>query len=105
MSKESPLHGTVPAHGGTALLAAAILAFGGVALAPLHADAYEFIISGYPAANVSYASASAGTALATSTRSGGSASSSIEARYRTWDESDGIALRSDKYRATFIIFR
>jgi phage terminase large subunit-like protein len=38
-------------------------------------------------------------------RSGKSAASSIEARYRTWDESDGIALRSDKYRATMIIFR
>ena len=61
------------------------------ALSPLHADTYQFIVSGYPAANVSYAAASSGTP--------------IEARYRTWDESDGIALRSDKYRATIIIIR
>ena len=75
------------------------------ALSPLHADTYQFIVSGYPAANESYAAASSGTALATATRSGGSAASPIEARYRTWDESDGIALRSDKYRATIIIIR
>ena len=85
-----------------ALLAAALAL---AALSPLHADTYQFIISGYPAVNESYAAASSGTALATATRSGGSAASPLEARYRTWDESDGIALRSDKYRATMIIFR
>ena len=74
-----------------AALVAAILALGEAALSPLHADTYQFIVSGYPAANVSYAAASSGTP--------------IEARYRTWDESDGIALRSDKYRATIIIIR
>lgn len=82
-----------------------ILALGGAALSPLHADTYQFIVSGYPAANESYPAASAGTALATATRSGGSAASQIEARYRTWDESDGIALRSDKYSGITIIFR
>ncbi|MBQ6010731.1 MAG: hypothetical protein IJL17_19540 [Kiritimatiellae bacterium] len=75
------------------------------ALSPLHADTYQFIVSGYPAANESYATPSAATSLETATRSGKSAASPIEARYRTWDESDGIALRSDKYRATMIIFR
>ena len=75
------------------------------ALSPLHADTYQFIVSGYPAANESYAAASAATSLETATRSGWSAASALEARYRTWDESDGIALRSDKYRATMIIFR
>ena len=84
-------------------LTAALL--GEAALSPLHAGTYQFIVSGYPAVNESYAAASLGTALATATRSGGSAASSLEARYRTWDESDGIALRSDKYRATMIIFR
>ena len=74
-----------------AALVAAILALGEAALSPLHADTYQFIVSGYPAANKSYAAASSGTP--------------IEARYRTWDESDGIALRSDKYRATIIIIR
>ena len=88
-----------------AAFVAAVLAFGEAALSPLHADTYQFIVSGYPAANESYSAASSGTALATATRSGGSAASPIEARYRTWDESDGIALRSDKYRATMIIFR
>ena len=34
-----------------------------------------------------------------------SASADLEARARTTDDSDGIALRSDKYRATMIIFR
>ena len=67
------------------------------------ADTYQFIVSGYPATNESYPAASAGTALATATRSGVSAASPIEARYRTWNESDGIALRSDKYHATFVI--
>ena len=105
MSKTRTLRGTVLAHGGRAALVAAVLALGEAALPPLHADAYQFIVSGYPAANESYAAASSGTALATATRSGGSAASPIEARYRTWDESDGIALRSDKYSATMIIFR
>ena len=86
-------------------LIAAALAFGEAALSPLHADTYQFIVSGYPAANESYAAASSGTALTTAMRSGGSAASPIEARYRTWDESYGIALRSDKYRAMMIIFR
>ncbi len=54
--------------------------------------------------NESYAAVSSGTALATSTRSAVSSTSPIEARYRTWDESDGIALRSDK-RAMMIIVR
>ena len=29
----------------------------------------------------------------------------MEARYRTWDESDGIPLRSDKFKAMMIIFK
>ena len=69
------------------------------------AETYQFIVSGYPAANESYSTRSSGTSLETATRSDKSAASPIEARFRTWDESDGIALRSDKYRATMIIFR
>ena len=56
-----------------AALVAAVLAFGEAALSPLHADTYQFIVSGYPAANESYAAASVGIAFATATRSGGSA--------------------------------
>ena len=87
------------------VIALAVCEFGEMALLPLFADTYQFIVSGYPAANESYSAASAGTALATSTRSGGSVASPVEARYRTWDESDGIALRSDKFRATVIIIK
>lgn len=60
------------------------------------ADDYQYIISGYPAANESYSAASAGTAFVTATRAVPSAGQPIEARYRTWDESDGIPFRSDK---------
>lgn len=84
---------------------AAILAFGGTALSPLCADTYQFIVSGYPAANESYSAASSGTALATSTRSVPTAAQVLEARYRTWDESDGIPLRSDKPRGFSIFVR
>ncbi len=83
----------------------AALALGVAVLSPLHADTYQFIVSGYPAANESYPAASAGTTLATATRSDKSVASLLEARYRTWDESDGIPLRSDKFKAMMIIFR
>ena len=88
-----------------AALVAAVLAFGEAALSPLHADTYQFIVSGYPAANESYAAASVGIAFATATRSGGSAASPLDARYRTWDESDGIPFRSDAPVGVWIIFR
>ncbi len=68
---------------------------GAAALLPLHADTYQFIISGDPVAAAtadSHSVASAATSLETATRSGGSAASALEARYRMWDESDGIAL-------------
>ncbi len=86
-----------------ALLAA--LAFGGAASLPLHADTYQYIISGTPVADESYAAASSASPLASATRRDGSAASPMEARYRTWDESDGIPLRSDKFKAMMIIFR
>ena len=68
-------------------------------------DTYQFIISGYPAANASYASSSSGTALVTSTGTAPTAAAPLEARYRTWDESDGIALRSDRFVGTVFIFK
>ena len=49
-----------------------VMMLGAAALLPLHADEYRFIVSGYPAANESYAAASAATSLETATRSGGS---------------------------------
>ncbi|MBQ4199041.1 MAG: hypothetical protein II649_04075 [Kiritimatiellae bacterium] len=85
-----------------------VMMLGAAALLPLHADTYQFIISGDPVAAAtadSHAVASAATSLETATRSGGSAASALEARYRTWDESDGIALRSDEYRGMMIYIR
>ena len=76
------------------------------ALMPSRADTYQFIISGDPiaAATVdSCAVASSATALVTGTYSASTAAAPLEARYRTWDESDGIALRSDKRRG-FMLF-
>ena len=84
------------------------VAIGAAALLPLHADTYQFIISGDPVAAAtadSHSVASAATSLETATRSGGSAASALEARYRTWDESDGIALRSDEYHGMMIIIK
>ena len=86
----------------------AILAVLLAAAATAGADTYQFIISGDPVAAStvdSCVAASAATPLETATRNDRSVASPIEARYRTWDESDGIALRSDQYRATMIIFR
>ncbi len=60
------------------------------------ADTYQFFVSGYPAANESYVTASAGTSLETATRAKPTAAQSLEARDRTWDATNGIALRSDK---------
>ena len=90
------------------VIATIAIALGEAALSPLHADTYQFIISGDPVAAAtvdSCAAASSGTALVTATRAMPTAAQALEARYRTWDESDGISLRSDKYRATMIIFR
>lgn len=88
------------------LAVAALVVLVATSFLPIQADTYQFIISGDPIAAATMgtcATASAATALETATRSSGSAASQIEARYRTWDESDGIALRSDKYVATIII--
>ena len=68
-------------------------------------DTYQYIISGTPVANESYAANSPASSLASATRRDGSAASPMEARYRTWDESDGIPFRSDKFKAMMIIFR
>ncbi len=82
-------------------LAVAVAVAAGAAI-PAGAD-YQFIVSGYPAANESYPAAFASTSLVTATRSGKSVSSALEARCRTWDESDATSLRSDKYEGAFVI--
>lgn len=72
------------------------------------ADDYQFIISGDPIAAASAntsASASPSSALVSSTRSFPLGAVSLEARYRTMDETVGIGLRSDPPRGTFIIIR
>ena len=81
-----------------------------VMLTPLmsSADGYQFIISGDPVAAEtadSRESASIGTALVTRTGTSPTAVASLEARYRTIDESAGIALRSDEARGMAIIVR
>ena len=81
---------------------AAALAF---APSALSADEYKFIVSGYPAANKSYSAASSGTSLETAARTARSGVSPMEARYRTWDESNTSALRSDRPRGFLIICR
>ncbi|MBQ6247607.1 MAG: hypothetical protein IJK04_12125 [Kiritimatiellae bacterium] len=83
------------------ILAAAVAVAAGAAI-PARAD-YQFIVSGYPAANESYQAASPSTSLETATRSGKSVSSALEARCRTWDESNATSLRSDKYEGAFVI--
>ena len=84
-----------------ALMGAAALA----AATPVRADGYQFIVSGYPAANPSHSDVSSGTSLAVGALASTSASADLEARARTCDDSAGIALRSDEYRAMMIIFR
>ena len=84
---------------------AALAVVAATALIPSRADTYQFIVSGYPAANVSYSAASSGTSLVTATRRQSTAAQSLEARFRTWDESDGVALRSDKYKGMILIIR
>ena len=84
-----------------ALMGATALA----AATPVRADGYQFIVSGYPAANPSHSDVSSGTPLAVGALASTSASADLEARARTTYDSDGIALRSDKYTAMIIIFK
>ena len=69
------------------------------------ADGYQFIVSGYPAANPSHSDVSPGTSLGVGVLGDVSVSAALEARARTCDDSAGTALRSDKYTAMIIIFK
>ena len=97
----------VPQVQSTTLKKAAAL-MGATALAaatPASADGYQFIVSGYPAANPSHSDVSPGTSLGVGVLGDVSVSAALEARARTCDDSAGTALRSDKYTAMIIIFK
>jgi hypothetical protein len=94
---------TLPTIRAAALGAATALAL--AAAPPASLADYQFIVSGYPAANVSYPSASAGTDIVTATCSSPTTAAPLEARYRTWGESEGTDLRSDEPSGFFIIVR
>ena len=106
LSTLNSLQGAPQVQNTTLKKAAALM--GATALAattPVRADGYQFIVSGYPAANPSQSAVSSGTSLAVGALASTSASADLEARARTCDDSAGIALRSDEYRAMMIIFR
>lgn len=65
----------------------------------------QFIVSGYPAENPSRSDVSDGASLAVGALGDVSGGDALEARARTSDVSAGRALRSDKYKAMFIIFK
>ena len=92
MRKTRTLRGTI-----LALLAAA-------ATIAAQADTYQFIISGYPAANESYAASSAATSLETGTLSTPAASQGLEARFRTWLASEGTGLLSTLLKKGLMLF-
>lgn len=78
-------------------------------IAPLmsSADGYQFIISGDPVAAATVNSStkvSTSTALVSGTLSKLTASSLLEARYRTWKLSNGTALRSDKVGMIMVVY-
>ena len=86
----------------------AVALMGATALAaatPVRADGYQFIVSGYPAANPSHSDVSSGTSLAGGPLGDVSAADALEARARTCDDSAGTALRSDEFKAMIIIFK
>ena len=86
----------------------AVALMGATALAaatPTRADGYQFIVSGYPAANPSHSDVSSGTSLAGGPLGDVSAADALEARARTCDDSAGTALRSDEFKAMIILFK
>lgn len=88
-----------------AALVTVVFAFGEAVSSPLHADTYRFIVSGLPVDDVRYSAASAGTSLVTGGDTAHSWAQALEARYRTWQESAGIALRSDPASGFILIVR
>ena len=82
---------------GVAAMSAAQLGAGG--------GEYQFIISGYPAADNCHSDVSSGTSLGFGVLSDISASDALDARSRTDDLSNHSPLRSDKFRGMKIIIR
>jgi hypothetical protein len=68
-------------------------------------EEYSFLVAGYPAANVSYPSASEPTALVPGAIVATADASGTDLRSGTSDASEGIALRSDKALAIMIVVR
>lgn len=69
------------------------------------ADPYQFFVSGYPAENNRSSKESAAVALASGTLSAATVASSFDARFRSLCESQGVSLRSDKFRFFGIVIR
>ena len=68
-------------------------------------DDYQFIISGYPAANPSDSDVSPGTNLVVGVLASASASDALEARAWTYGVSSGTGLTSEKRVGTVIVFK
>ena len=69
------------------------------------ANGYQFIVSGYPAANPYQSDVSGGTSLDVGTLADVSVADALEARARTSDDSASSSLRSDAYQAMVIIIK
>ena len=89
------------------LMTAAILAgaFMGASFSAMADGDYQYIISGYPVANPCRSLASEGTSLATGRYTRRSVASPLEARYRTFLESNGSKLLSTKFIGCRFILR
>ena len=93
----TPLKSTAALAGAIALATAQPTAAAG--------DGYQYIVSGYPAANPKQVARSASTSLETGAYRIVSAADDLEARYRTCIASNATALRSDEFKAMIIIMR
>ena len=87
-----------------ALKKAAVALMAGMILASAKGD-YTFIISGWPAVNNSSSLSSQATSLETSTCSEASEGKGLEARFRSWLESIGTALKSTRFFGFYIDVR
>ena len=91
---------------GRAATAALTAAMAAAPIAAANGDEYQFIDPAtYPAANVSYPSASEPTALVPGAIVATADASGTDLRSGTSDASEGIALRSDKALAIMIVVR
>ena len=92
--------GDTPVQNTTLKKAAALT--GALALAaatPVRADGYQYIVSGYPAANPNHSDVSGGTSLDVGTVADVSVAGALEARACASDDAASGLLRSDAYPA------